>query len=359
MSISSIDPALVQAFAKVGGNADRAASCVEALRAFEARMDWREFDVRSELTERLLSLLFPDQHRVYEKATACGLNIAYTIASKIGRHFMLSGELPACVWEPQTTKLISHLARRAKFSAFGGAYIGDQALFCAQAQGNAGKTYAFEPDQVSFDLLLRNIAQNACTNVIACREIIWAQSGVELVLAGDETLQGAREGASGGETFLTTTLSERLSEVASNELGLIAIDVEGGEEMILRGAERFLRDDSAPAIVFEVHGKYVDWSNGLLSTSIAQYLLGFGYKLHAIRDCQANYNLAGCPIEFVDPVSAVLSGPPHGFNMLALKDSSRLDGLDVQFVGDVSPKLLRHRSAEMHAPLHAPPGWHW
>ena len=51
------------------------------------------------------------------------------------------------------------------------------------------------------------------------------------------------------------------------------------------------------------------------------------------------------------PADAVhLEGPPHGFNMVAVKDASVFDNAGYTILRDVSPKLLRHKDPALHHP---------
>jgi hypothetical protein len=47
----------------------------------------------------------------------------------------------------------------------------------------------------------------------------------------------------------------------------------------------------------------------------------------------------------------VIGGPPHGFNLLAVKMRARLDAAVFRIVHGVSPKLLHHRDPRIFAPL--------
>jgi hypothetical protein len=63
--------------------------------------------------------------------------------------------------------------------------------------------------------------------------------------------------------------------------------------------------------------------------------------------------MRGEPVELIPCDKVYLDGPPHGFNMLALKDIRMLEGLPVRFCQDVSPKLLAHRNPALHQPVQA------
>ena len=61
--------------------------------------------------------------------------------------------------------------------------------------------------------------------------------------------------------------------------------------------------------------------------------------------------MAGQPVEIVPVESVYVDGPPHGFNMLAVKDTGLVDSLGLQIVEDVSPKLIPEKDPRLHHPL--------
>jgi hypothetical protein len=135
-------------------------------------------------------------------------------------------------------------------------------------------------------------------------------------------------------------------------VGLLMLDVEGGEFRALQGARQLLSlpKDQSPNVVFEVHRHYVDWSNGLENTDIIRYLSEFGYTTYAIRDFHSNYPMHNKPIELIPAPVVYLEGPPHGFNMLAVKDTAILENDRFRFCENVSPKLLLHKDPSLHHP---------
>jgi hypothetical protein len=133
---------------------------------------------------------------------------------------------------------------------------------------------------------------------------------------------------------------------------IVAQVLEGAELAALQGALAFLDRPAgeAPDILFEVHRHYVDWTGGLENTGIVRLLTDRGYKVFALRDFNSNYDLSKHPIELI-PLGAIqLEGPPHGFNMVAVKDASVFDGPGYRIVKDVSPKYLRHKDPALHHP---------
>ena len=61
--------------------------------------------------------------------------------------------------------------------------------------------------------------------------------------------------------------------------------------------------------------------------------------------------MPGQPIELVPLDSVYLEGPPHGFNMVAVKDTTVFDGPGYSIVKGVSPKYLRHKDPKLHHPV--------
>jgi FkbM family methyltransferase len=242
----------------------------------------------------------------------------------------------------------------------GGAYIGDHALLMAQAgvADNPSTTiHAFEPMQHAFGRLRRNLELNGITNVVAHRLGLWDRSDVSLSVEGHLGLASSiplEEGQDGaGEVIQSVMIDDYVKSQQLPAVGLIMLDTEGGEEKALLGARELLArpGTDAPNIVFEVHRYFVDWTPGLENTSIVQLLTSQGYSVFAIRDFHDNYPMTDQPIEIIPVDHVYLEGPPHGFNMLATKDSDLVRRLGLCVVEDVSPKLLLHKDPALHHPL--------
>jgi FkbM family methyltransferase len=274
-----------------------------------------------------------------------GLVFEFPYRSKIARDFVMSRPAkPDHVWEPQTTRLLLHLAGMVTDVVVGGAYFGDQAIPIANVLRGRGTCHAFEADAAQAAMIERNAALNHLDNVRVQALGLWSQPAT-LRLVGHDALAGAMESESG---IAATTIDAYAAEFGLR-VGLIMLDLEGGELHALRGASEQLARN-APYIVFEVHRSYVDWSRGLQNTEIVRFLAARGYTIHAIRDFQSNYDLAGRPVELVPIETAYLEGPPHGFNLFAFRDAAVIDDALFRVIPNVSPKLLFHRDPKLHHP---------
>lgn len=308
--------------------------------------------VRDEVTGPIVDALFAETG-VLRKQLQNGVVFEFYYRSKIAREFvMCEPEIPDHIWEPQTTKLLLYLAHGAHQVLVGGAYFGDHAVLIAHALRGQGHVHAFEPNPTQNAMLRRNASLNRLDNILTSRSGLWSHSGDRLRLVGDDALARPEVDAQADDGFESLAIDDYLARQGIEQVDLIMLDIEGAELPALRGAARQLArpPGRAPHLVFEIHRQYVDWSNGLAQTDIVQYLNGFGYHVFAVRDYNANVDMRGKPVELVESDGAYLEGPPHGFNMLAVKDLSLLETDALRFCRGVSPKLLAHRDPSLHQP---------
>lgn len=307
--------------------------------------------VRDDVTGPIADALHDDDDR-YERTLADGTRVRFLFRTKIARDFVMSaGERPSHVWEPQTTRLLLELAGDLRGDVIvGGAYFGDQAILVARHLPAGGTVHCFEPNRDQAGMLAGNVALNALGNVQVHRAGLWSASGQRLRLDGFDSFANAvAAGESDADTFDTVTIDDHRARHGLR-VGLIQLDIEGAEYGALQGARRTLEEDR-PHVVFEVHRHYVDWSEGLARTPLCRYLAGLGYALYAVRDFNTHFEMGGRPIELVPVDSVYLEGPPHGFNMLAVRDPARVSGPAFRIVEHVSPKLLAHKDPALHHPV--------
>jgi FkbM family methyltransferase len=344
---------LDEALAKLGGDPIARERVLEACREFEALPENVGTTVREDVTGPIVDALHADAG-VVTKALANGLVLEFLYRSKIARDFVLSTPAtPDHVWEPQTTKLLLHLARDADDVVVGGAHFGDQAVPLAAAlAGHGGICHAFEPDPDQAGMLARNAQRNGLANLRVNTLGLWDHDAARLVLMGDDAFASSRPAGEGEDAFPAMTIDSYLDGAGVEEVELIVLDVEGAELAALRGARRRLElpPGRAPQLVFEIHRSYVDWSDGLEQTEILRYLAELGYSAYAVRDFQSNRDLGGRPIELVPPETAYLEGPPHGFNVLATKEPALIEDGPFVLSPGTSPKLLAHRDPALHHP---------
>lgn len=321
----------------------------------EKKADYPNSNIRNEVTGYIVDAIHSRLDFV-NKRLENGITFEFAYSSKIAREFVLSHKkLPDHVWEPQTTKLLLLLSKGASNVLIGGAYFGDHAILIAnQIAANKGICHTFEPNRLNSKMLRRNAEINHLSNIIINEIGLWNTDGANLEFVGGDALASSNEiEDKSSDSFESTTIDSYLAKKGIEKLDLLMIDIEGGELHALQGAKNQLAlpKAEAPNIVFEIHSLYTDWSNGLENTDIIKYVSSFGYKVFAIRDIHSNYDLDKLPIELTSPDRTYIEGPPHGFNMLAVKDESVLQTDDFRLCYDVSPKYLFNKNSPLFSPL--------
>lgn len=342
---------LRQAMHRLGRDPALRHELLALLRRAEDRIDLPGA-VRDEVTGPIADALH-DEHDRYEKTLADGTRFRFLFRTKIARDFLMSEhEHPSHVWEPQTTRLLLKLTQPLDADVLvGGAYFGDQAILLArQLQARRRRVHCFEPNPEQATMLAENAQLNALDNVVVQRAGLRSRSDVRLKLDGFDSFANAVDAAPGDHEAFQTVSIDDYRAGHGLRLGLIQLDIEGAEFQALLGARATLAQDR-PDIVFEVHRHYVDWSGGLHRTELCRYLQDLGYALYALRDFNSHREMGQRPIELVPADKVYLDGPPHGFNMLALREPERLHAADVRIVEHVSPKLLAHKDPALHHPL--------
>lgn len=335
----------------IAGNPAARASMIRALIEIERSTPCQEgFDLRGEVTGPIVDRLFAPGE-IVARTLANGLTISCRYTSKISRDFVMAHrDPPDHVWEPQTTRLLLHLARGARHVVVGGAYFGDQSTLIAREIAPGGTVHCFELSADNAEMLELNARQNDLANVRISRIGLWS-CDTALSLAGSDAY-AAPQAVAGGR-FAATTLDAYLAGRGIGGIDLVMLDIEGGEIDALRGAigELGKPPAEAPSLVFEVHAAYVDWSRGLRDTDILRFVEGLGYACFCVRYYNSNVSMAGRPIELIPADDVHLDGPPHGFNIVAVKRRELLEQGLFRLCRGVSPKLLFHRDPALHTPL--------
>jgi len=346
---------LNRALKLIGAHEQARELLLESLRKIEQTLSYSG-PTRDDITGPIADAMFDTDQRL-TKSLSDGSIFEFLYRSKIAREFVLSNPaIPDHVWEPQTTRLLVYLAGLSSTAIVGGAYFGDHVILMAKQLAKQGGTcHAFEPNRAQAEMLQRNIVLNNLDNVRVNGLALWDESGLSLQLEGDDALaHSTLATGSPVDSFQTTTIDAYVKNQQIAQLDLIMIDIEGGELRALHGAENQLMrtPEQAPVVVFEMHAAYVDWSNGLEQTPVIKLLMQHGYHVFALRDCNANRPMAGCPIELIPAAEVYLEGPPHGFNMIACKRPGVLDSALFRSCAHVSPKLLAHKDPALHHPIH-------
>lgn len=229
-----------------------------------------------------------------------------------------------------------------------GGYIGTHALAFARHVGEHGQVVTIEAQARSFELLSRNVQDNGLTNVTAENAIASAVGKEEHIPAIDiETpasygsaslrdvfVPGAgHHESSGAAEFCVKSIA--LDELPVASCALVKIDVEGMEDMVLRGAGELIRRHG-PAIYAECNSL----EDGLRCFRL---LREYGYRVRAhvvlafnddnFLHCSRNVFMGAREVALVGTPEA--SDPLEGY---AVRPCELL--LDIETADDLALALL-------------------
>ena len=133
-----------------------------------------------------------------------------------------------------------------------GASLGVYSLAASRRVGEEGKVMAFEPSQVFYPQLEGNLLMNGCENVVPFQFALSNSEGNATLYDHPDPTRYSLGGLGHGERVRTRKLGNVLGEAGVRQLDLVKLDVEGAEELILRGAAEIIRE-FRPAIIFEIN----------------------------------------------------------------------------------------------------------
>lgn len=346
-------PEALRLLATLPGGRD---ALIRALIAIEPGLqDGSRLNVRERVTGPIVDAMF-EHGEVVEKAISNGLVYRCGYTSKIVRDFVMAADpVPDHVWEPMTTRLVLDLTGGKRTVVIGGAFIGDHALPIARGLAPGGLVHAFELSSANAGFLRANCLANAIANIVINEVGLWSAADVRLALSGEDSHASPYVigDASVTDGFPATSIDDYAARAGIDAIDLVLLDIEGGELEALRGATGNLAMPAgkAPHVIYEVHKSYVDWSNGLHKSELVRFMTGLGYTSFALRDYNSNVPMAAFPIELVELEGLYLEGPPHGFNLVAVKDPAIFDRPGYRIRRGVSPKLIQHGDPRFHAPI--------
>ena len=126
-----------------------------------------------------------------------------------------------------------------------GAYSGATTCLLALLVGPTGRVYAFEPDDLNFAYLEKNIAYHGITNVIPVRKALSGTTGTTTFFMGGTMASGIRDFVVYSDTKQMKEVQTISMEDACREFGcvpsFVKMDIEGAELSFVEGAKEFLR----------------------------------------------------------------------------------------------------------------------
>jgi FkbM family methyltransferase len=200
-------------------------------------------------------------------------------------------------YEPELTCL-EKVLRPGSIFVDAGANIGIYTLVASRIVGETGRVIAFEPSAQSFPILRRNIALNGLNNVLAFPLALSEISGRTWLYrgpnAGLNSLGKDPSWKEEVEEIATEQLDFILHQTSTARVDVIKMDVQGAEELVLRGAMKIVTS-TRPLIIFEIFPEGTSLI-GLSPFGAWDLLQSLGYKFFVVRSgrlCQATSRPAG------------------------------------------------------------------
>jgi FkbM family methyltransferase len=151
-------------------------------------------------------------------------------------------------WEPETFDILNEFVKKDTTYVDIGAWIGPTVLYASDL---CMRAVAFEPDPVAYQALLTHIGLNSIKNVTPKQIAITDRPGD--IAMGSEALGNSESRIGYGKNIFHAECSTLTSILWREATRLfIKIDVEGGEEAILRSSLDFLQANK-PMLYVSLH----------------------------------------------------------------------------------------------------------
>lgn len=192
-------------------------------------------------------------------------------------------------WEPETFEIVKHYGSQEKAFIDIGAWNGVVSLFAAN---HFNSVFAVEPDVVAFEKLLRNIELNAMLNISAQNVAVSDHKGITILNIADKgdsmsSLIPRHEGFSVTNQVQTveTETFENLISFLKKPIGLIKMDIEGGELLVIPEMIDYLQEHKPPIYISFHPFWFPEFGKGYEILSLAEML----FRVYPIvRDAQFN-----------------------------------------------------------------------
>ena len=163
-------------------------------------------------------------------------------------------------WEGDTFSVLDkYLAKNKIFIDIGG-WIGTMAMYGSRKSKHV---YSIEADKKAHDDMSKNLKTNCIDNYTTINKVIYNIDNIQLKFGknkflpnskmNDSTSQIYRDGESSSEYYLAETITlESIIEkyqIDPKEIGIIKVDIEGGEENILHDLKRINKKYNIPIYV--------------------------------------------------------------------------------------------------------------
>lgn len=196
-------------------------------------------------------------------------------------------EMTAGTYESGTVRVLEDLIKPGMVVVDVGAHIGFFTLLAAKKVGPAGKVYAFEPNPLSYALLVDNIALNGYQNAVAVQKALSNRTGSAALFLNQRdsmvsSLYQTKPVTLSKVRVQTVTLDAFLDEKGWPPVHVVKMDVEGSELDVLQGMGGVLAKNLALTLIVEFAPALL-LPRGITQVEYLEAIgrLGFGVRLVA------------------------------------------------------------------------------
>jgi FkbM family methyltransferase len=206
-----------------------------------------------------------------------GFRMRVRVGDHLGRHVYVRGE-----YEEATGQVIKTLLKPGDTFVDIGANVGYFTLLASDAVGPTGRVFAFEPVPTTREALLTNVQLNDAENVTCRSEAAADRDGEATFFVGPTNHRGisSLRPLEQRSEVLQVKLARLDDLLPPGRVGMVKVDVEGAEELALRGMEGRLRNDR-PDLVVEVTDSFLR-QMGTTAVGLCGYLAELGYRGYII-----------------------------------------------------------------------------
>ncbi|BAY11367.1 FkbM family methyltransferase [Calothrix sp. NIES-2098] len=187
-------------------------------------------------------------------------------------------------YEPEL-KYLNNVLQPGRVFVDVGANFGVYTVIASKLVADTGKVLAFEPAAETYPILDRNVEINNFSNVKVFHAAVSDKTGTSRFYhvnnAPNSYSLGADTESTSFEEVATVTLEDVFQKEAIERFDLMKVDVEGAEELVLRGSQSLIKK-MRPQIIFEASADRAKML-GLTTDGAWNLLKEWGYEFFAIE----------------------------------------------------------------------------
>ncbi|MCJ7515976.1 MAG: FkbM family methyltransferase [Dehalococcoidia bacterium] len=166
-----------------------------------------------------------------------------------------------------------------------GAHVGYYTLLAAKAVGDKGKVFCFEPGPANYVLLLKNIEENNCNNIVPVQKAVSKRTGpIKLFIAKDPSGHSIASDNPHQKAIVVDSITiDEFFAGREYPIHVIKIDVEGAEMAVLQGMRNIIAKNRRLNIFTEFNPGALK-RVGFSPTEYFQMLVDFGFNICVINE---------------------------------------------------------------------------